>query len=287
MSLVYSTKKFNLTLEGLEARRAANVKKRGMKYNMTPEGLEAKRAAGLKRRGKKLNLSLEGLEAKRAAGLKRRGMKYNMTPEGLEAKRAAGLKRRGKKCSPEGLENIRAAGLKRRGMKYSVSPEALANIRAANAKRRGKKCSPETRAKLSASVSKAILEGRFRPEGHGRGGHFYSNKNRKTLHYRSQLELHWYQFLEKLEKVVSYKVEPFTIPYSWNGTIHLYHPDLLIEYQDKSLELVEIKPEGKLRDDPQTQAKLEAGWKWCSGCRRKVDFRIVGSDELQWKRASS
>jgi hypothetical protein len=126
-----------------------------------------------------------------------------------------------------------------------------------------------------------IQEGKLHPEHNGRGGYFFSEKNQKMLHYRSQLELHWYQLLEQLSKVERYQVERVAIPYPWKGSTHLYLPDLLVWYTDGTVELIEVKPEGKVRNYPQTQTKLQAARERCADCRRPIQFRVVGYQELK------
>ena len=138
---------------------------------------------------------------------------------------------------------------------------------------------PETRRKLSEAACKGIQEGRRKAGVRGIQGGFLSKKNNKILHYRSLLELHWYQLLEQMSKVHRYYVEPVRIPYEWEGSTHHYLPDLRIRYTDGTTELVEIKPE-YLWDDLQNQAKFKAARKWCKTRRVSTTFKVVGYEEL-------
>ncbi len=110
--------------------------------------------------------------------------------------------------------------------------------------------------KVSDGVSKAILKGEY-PTGSGKFGYFYSEKNEKTLYYRSSYELQAYKILEQLSKVKSYEIEPLRIPYKFKDINRYTIPDLLITYIDDTKELIEVKPEFKLEFE-QEKAKLEA-----------------------------
>ena len=143
----------------------------------------------------------------------------------------------------------------------------------------GKKHTEETKKKISKSHVKRIKEGRIHPERHGIFGEFYSKKNKKILHYRSQLELYWYQLLEQQTKVKKYQVEPCIIPYQFEGSTKHYLPDLRIVYTDRTSELVEIKPEDEWNDFKNI-AKWKAARRWCKTRKRQIDFRVVGYGKL-------
>ena len=133
---------------------------------------------------------------------------------------------------------------------------------------------------MRKGLTKAIQEGRVHP-GNGIDGDFFSPKNNRTLHYRSQLELHWYQLLEKLSKVRAYYVEPVVIEYQWKRRIRRYIPDLRVRYTDGTTELIEIKPERDFfRKDPKNIAKWEAARRWCESRKVPTEFRVVGYKEL-------
>jgi hypothetical protein len=199
--------------------------------------------------------------------MSRKGQTYKLEGQALLNVQAGGAKRRGKP-SPN------------RGKKLNMTPEGSEAIRAANRRNRGKKRTPETRTKMSASMIQLIQEGKLHPEHNSIGGYFFSEKNQKMLHYRSQLELHWYQLLEQFSKVERYQVERVSIPYLWKGSTHLYLPDLLVWYTDVTVELIEIRPEYR-RNDTRTLAKFQAAREWCADCRRPIQFRVVGYQELR------
>jgi len=131
----------------------------------------------------------------------------------------------------------------------------------------------ENRNKQSMDMVKAYMEDRF----NYRGGHFFSKKNDKNLHYRSPEELIAYQMLECNIKVVKYEVEVIHIPYFWNGGVHRYVVDLLVYYDDGSRQLIEIKMKYKLKDE-RTRLKIEAGKRYASD--NGMGFQVWMEDKL-------
>jgi hypothetical protein len=94
--------------------------------------------------------------------------------------------------------------------------------------------------------------------GRGNKGHHTSNKAGR-IHYRSGWELDAYLCLDADSKVMKYSAEPFGIPYiDPEGIERRYYPDILIEYFDGYLELVEIKPHYQLSNS-HVQSKMLAG----------------------------
>ena len=94
-------------------------------------------------------------------------------------------------------------------------------------------------------------------------GYFYSEKNQKEIYYRSSYELKAYQLLEEMVDVESYIPEPFSIPYVNSDDITKnYVPDILITYIDNSKELIEIKPEGRIKEEINL-LKAEAARQYC------------------------
>lgn len=125
----------------------------------------------------------------------------------------------------------------------------------------GRSHSEETKEKMSKSKVSLITQGKFNPYNKDIGG-FWSEKNKKTIHYRSGLELMAFKILETLRKVSSYEVEPFSIEYEFDGRVRRYIPDLLVRYTDGSMELIEIKPDAMI-NLPINLAKAVAAEKYC------------------------
>ncbi|HEY7124268.1 MAG TPA: hypothetical protein VH540_09990 [Ktedonobacterales bacterium] len=91
----------------------------------------------------------------------------------------------------------------------------------------GHKQSAEMREQISKTLSQFI---RNRPIYHRQRwqqGYFISAKNRTVFFYRSAMELQVATLLERLEKVSSYQVEPFCVPwYTTRGAKRYYTPDI-------------------------------------------------------------
>lgn len=98
-----------------------------------------------------------------------------------------------------------------------------------------------------------------------REGTFVSTKmHGREFYYRSGWECEVYECLEELNEVLGYEAEPFKegIPYLFNGSMHRYHPDLAIKFDDGHVEVWEIKPADQT-DLPVNKAKWEAAEKYC------------------------
>jgi hypothetical protein len=100
------------------------------------------------------------------------------------------------------------------------------------------------------------------------GWHESIKMNRK-FYYRSGYELTVFKCLDVLPEIEAYIVEPFKIPYIWDGTVHEYTPDLIITFVDGHKELWEIKPSNQtLLEQNQCKWKAAAaacltrGWKF-------------------------
>lgn len=115
-----------------------------------------------------------------------------------------------------------------------------------------------------------------------REGYLTSNKNGgKEMHYRSGYECDVYKCLESLQEVIAYDVEPFSVPYSFNGEAHHYHPDIKIVYDDGRTEIWEIKP-SKQTHLPVNSAKWSAAQDYCEA--RGWEFLVItekGIDKLK------
>lgn len=70
-----------------------------------------------------------------------------------------------------------------------------------------------------------------------------------TFTYRSGWELRYALYLDADPDVLSYRYEPYSIPYVSNvrtGKVRRYHPDFEVLRSDGTLILVEIKPKKKM-----------------------------------------
>ena len=100
------------------------------------------------------------------------------------------------------------------------------------------------------------------------GWHESIKMNRK-FYYRSGYEKTVFECLDVLPEIEAYIVEPFKIPYIWDGTVHEYTPDLIVTFIDGHKELWEIKPSNQtLLEQNQCKWKAAAaacltrGWKF-------------------------
>ena len=66
---------------------------------------------------------------------------------------------------------------------------------------------------------------------------------------RSPMEEIAFKQLDADSEVISYTVEPFAIPYEFEGRQYNYIPDVLVIYRDDSIELIEIKPIHQVGDE--------------------------------------
>ena len=137
--------------------------------------------------------------------------------------------------------------------------------------------SEETKRQLSMIMAAKVKAGDLRAGENVRGiaGVFQSAKNCKALHYRSQLELRWYERLEMDAAIKRYVPEPFVIPYRFKDAVRSYVPDIFVLYTDGRCELIEIKPERQWQN-PINIAKWRYAKAWCSKSIVKVEFKVLG-----------
>lgn len=104
-----------------------------------------------------------------------------------------------------------------------------------------------------------------------RDGSMFSNKNGIEMKYRSGLECEFYELLEAIPSVMKYSVEPFAIPYLFNGEQHKYHPDLIIHFSNGETEVWEIKPASQT-SLPINEAKWRSANQFCEA--RGITFVV-------------
>lgn len=139
----------------------------------------------------------------------------------------------------------------------------------------GRKVSKITKEKMSISQAQAIIKGK---KTNYNSGWFFSNKLNDKIHYRSSYELRVYNILEKVENVINYIVEPFRVPYKFNGIIKNTVPDILINYYDGNKELVEIKPTVFV-ETPIVLIKIKALWKYAN--KKGWSFNVWTEDYIE------
>jgi len=116
----------------------------------------------------------------------------------------------------------------------------------------------ETISIISDKKTKQLLNGFGKVQ-----GHFFSEKNTKSLHYRSSWELAYMKFLESKEDVISYMYEGLRVEYLDEKGIKRYTvPDFLISYSNGAKVIVEVRPLWRT-NDKNTRKKMEVVCNFC------------------------
>jgi len=79
-------------------------------------------------------------------------------------------------------------------------------------------------------------------DGDGNSGSYFSDKLKKEVQYESELELNFLEILEASAEIVFYQEQPFKVPYSRNGAVKNYFPDIFFVMKNNQAIVVEIKP---------------------------------------------
>lgn len=107
---------------------------------------------------------------------------------------------------------------------------------------------------------------------------YYESKRFGSLRYDSSYECELLDKLDHNDNVISIKVQPFSIPYYWeDGTKHRYIPDILVEYKNGNIDLIEVKPEHLLEFD-RNPLKFEAAIKYCNNLG--YNFKIFTENDI-------
>jgi hypothetical protein len=108
-------------------------------------------------------------------------------------------------------------------------------------------------------------------------GFHVSPKALEKCLYRSNYELEVYKAIDKDGEILRYKVEPFSIPYYFNGRKRNYFPDLIVEYSSGAIEIWEIKPETQ-KTVAQNKAKWNAAKSYCQ--LRGYNFQVITESDI-------
>jgi predicted RNA-binding protein Jag len=100
---------------------------------------------------------------------------------------------------------------------------------------------------------------------------YYNSEKSGKIFYRSSLELKAYIILDKDINISSFKPEPFSVDYVFEGYDRKYRPDLLITKTNGSKVLAEVKPHQEVKWLV-NKAKFEGARKVCkdSGMNFKI-----------------
>lgn len=144
----------------------------------------------------------------------------------------------------------------------------------------GKKHTAEHSLRQSASLSDAILSGRFKPYASHVSGEMMNEKFQTPIFFRSSYEKIFLEQCIEDESILTVKSSPYKILYTNNDTGKMSHyiPDFLIEKDDRSLVLIEVKPE-RMVEMKINQLKFDAARNFC--LRHNLIFEIVTEKKLK------
>jgi hypothetical protein len=121
----------------------------------------------------------------------------------------------------------------------------------------------ETREKISTTLSKTYMDGRFNPQCFYKSGTITLNRLNLTLHYRSSYEEKALLLLDTLVDVSDVKGEALSIAYlDKEGCRHYYLPDYLVTTYDNSKYVIEVKPDNFVDSDDNVR-KFNAAITYC------------------------
>lgn len=93
-------------------------------------------------------------------------------------------------------------------------------------------------------------------------GHYESTKMGCKFLFRSGWEEEVYKCLDSLLVIEAFEAEPFKIPYTFDGKLKSYTPDLIVNFSDGHTEIWEIKPANQTMLE-QNNAKWHAAANYC------------------------
>lgn len=144
------------------------------------------------------------------------------------------------------------------------------------------KTDPRLRAlgeKISAIISQKMVDGSWSPPSTGfKGEHYVGIKNdNQEVYLRSSYESAYVRILDEDDDVISWEYEPMRIPYVFEGSIHNYVPDFLVNFYDGTSTLIEVKP-ACLTETPTSLVKLKAANSWCA--MNDIGLLVITEQEL-------
>ncbi len=194
---------------------------------------------------------------------------------------------------PEVMEKQQQTTLERYGVThYNQLPEAKEFLREnisewlgeswENPWAKGIPKTAEQKSKASATVAEKILRGECNYESENINyltGYYSSKKCKKPkAYFRSSLELRMHYLLDMDENVLEYENEPFSIKYNLeDGTEKNYIPDFIVKYKNDKINLKEIKPAFRMREES-VQYKIKIAESFCN--ENGIDFDYVDEKYL-------
>ena len=129
------------------------------------------------------------------------------------------------------------------------------------------------------NIKKKGFHAKASGESRYKNGVFWSKKNNKEFIFRSAYEFGYFHILEADDNVVSYIVEPFRIPYRFNGRARSYVPDIMVLYEDGSIKIIEVKPLA-LVPNRMVQAKAAAARRFIHKHIQGATFKFVTETDI-------
>lgn len=136
----------------------------------------------------------------------------------------------------------------------------------------------EVREKISAGVSQFMRENPHATLASHKRSYVLSEKADTKVLVRSSWEARVLEVLDACEGVDEVQVEPYAIPYFFEGCQHLYWPDILVTYEGDVRELWEVKPK-EFVGFPRNVAKFAAARAFCQ--QQGMGFRVVTLADIE------
>lgn len=144
----------------------------------------------------------------------------------------------------------------------------------------------DIRERISKSVTDFQARNPTFANKHFKSGWCFSEKADGEVWVRSSWERRVLAVLDQYEAITEVVVEPFALPYEWDGAVHQYTPDFLVTFDEVLSEIWEVKPEDQIKSE-RNQAKFKAveGYAQAHGMNfRVVTLETIERMELQTKR---
>lgn len=118
-------------------------------------------------------------------------------------------------------------------------------------------------------------------------GEYYAEKSKVPVKFRSGLELQYCIQLDRDPNVVQFEYETMIIPYKRkpsNSRVSKYIPDFIVWYKDGTVEVVEIKPNSKLKNKT-VQTKAIWAKEWCD--KKGFDYKFETEKTIKITRSQA
>ncbi len=181
-----------------------------------------------------------------------------------------------------GLEYLRCSGIRRKQSSFmkehspTIGGHSEKSIQRIRETRKGKgigiagkyERTPEIRQKISEGITKKFKETPYLWK-----GQWVDSERAGKVWVRSSWEARVLKILDACPGIEGVTVEPFLIPYEYEGTIHFYIPDFLVVMEGNIKDIWEVKPK-EFVNHPKNVAKWIALQKYAEE-HYPLNIRIV------------